>query len=36
MNRLLRYGADTYRNLLKNNPKHQFAMKHALRIYRSK
>ncbi|MGB3535953.1 MAG: sulfotransferase family 2 domain-containing protein [Microcoleaceae cyanobacterium] len=35
MNRLLRYGADTYRNLLKNNPKHQFAMRHALRIYRS-
>ena len=35
MNRQLRYSADTYHNLLKNNPKHQLAMKHALRIYRS-
>ncbi len=35
MKRLLRYGADTYGNLLKKNPKHQLAMEHALRIYRS-
>ncbi|MGB3405183.1 MAG: sulfotransferase family 2 domain-containing protein [Microcoleaceae cyanobacterium] len=35
MNRLLRYGAETYGNLLKKNSKHQLAMKHALRIYRS-
>ena len=35
MNRNLRYSANTYQSLLRQNGRHAFAMRHALRIYAS-